>query len=382
MKLAFVISMKYGMTSFIYRDIEALINKGHQVDIFTLKNQQGLYRPKEEWALHTIDYISLVIQNILTLIRQPSTYIRLLQKALTTKTLINFLIAVLFAKDVKAADLIYAYFGDHKLFVGYYVKLLTGVPLITTIRAYELYQNPNPKFFKEALANCDQIVTINEHNRRYLVEHHDAPDERIRIVRQIVNLEQFKPQAKIKILIVAFFAPKKGHETLLKAIKEMNRDDIEVWVVGDSVPDKRHVPVREMTHDLGLDEQVAFFGVQKGVALRALFRECDIFCLPSRISERGDREGFPNAIAEAMAYKKPVVSTRHAGIPEAIEDVYLVDENDYIALAETLNKVCSSQELQAVIGKRNRETVEAMFSERNNDQLEAIFKEFALVNKT
>lgn len=376
MKIAFVVSMKYGLTSFIFRDIEALVNKGHKIDIFTLHNQQGLYMPKPEWPLYDVNRVRLLTRNLITFIKRPRTYLQLLNKARQTNTITDFVIAVLFAEDMEQTNLLYAYFGDHKLFVAYYVKLLTGIPLLTTIRAYELYDNPNPKFFVEVLANCDQILTINEHNRRYLVDNYDAPDDHIQIVRQIIDLETFKYRPKIKILIVAFFSPKKGHDTLLKALKKMNRDDIEIWVVGDIVP-SRSIPVRQLTKDFGLEDQVAFFGVQKGVALRALFRECDVFCLPSRIGERGDREGFPNAIAEAMAYNKPVVSTRHAGIPEVVEDAYLVDENDFEALADLLTKVCDSEELQQQIGQRNRTTVEKMFSSRNNDTLEAIFKQFA-----
>ena len=51
-----------------------------------------------------------------------------------------------------------AYFGDHKLFVAHYAKQLTGVPLTVTIRAYELYRNPNPAMFVESLEDVPAVL--------------------------------------------------------------------------------------------------------------------------------------------------------------------------------------------------------------------------------
>ena len=76
-------------------------------------------------------------------------------------------------------------------------------------------------------------------------------------------------------------------------------------------------------------------------------------------------------VAEAMAFGKPVVATRHAGIPEAI-DAVLVDENNVEQLAEALNTVCDSVELRRQLGDRNRATAEWLFSLANNDKLEEI----------
>ena len=205
------------------------------------------------------------------------------------------------------------------------------------------------------------------------------PTERSRaldIVRQIVELDEFRPTAKIKILIVGFFAEKKGHEILFRALKQMQREDVELWVVGDLVRTVVGVDCRQLAKGLSIESQVAFFGVQSGTALRTLYNECDIFCLPSRPDRYGDMEGFPNVIAEAMAFGKPVVSTRHAGIPEAIDTV-LVDENNVEQLTEALTTLCDAASLRRELGTQNRQRAEAMFSPANNDQLAEILGRFA-----
>nr|NIW46599.1 glycosyltransferase [Gammaproteobacteria bacterium] len=274
--------MKYGLTQFIFRDIEALINKGHLVRIFTLHNEQGLYNPLPDWEVIPVSPWRLIMLQLWFLVRKPGLCLRLFRTALRTGSVINLAMAISFANQMDDIEVIYAYFGDHKLFTGYYCKQITGIPLVVTIRAYELYRNPNPHMFVEALAYCDRVVTITEYNKQLLVDKYEVPASKINIVRQIVNLDTFKFEPKIKILIVGFFAEKKGHEVLFKAIKQLDRDDIELWVVGDVNRSVVRVDCRQLAQEIGIEPQVAFFGAQRGNALRALYRECDIFCLPSR----------------------------------------------------------------------------------------------------
>ena len=368
--------MKYGLTQFVFRDIQALIQKGHTIKLFSLRTNKGLYNPLPDWSVFPVKASRLLFSPIWLLFRQPALFCKLLATALRTKSLIDFLIATSFVGLLREVDLIFSYFGDHKLFVGYYCKRFTNIPLIVTVRAYELHRGPNPKMFKESLSHCDRVLTITNYNRDLLIDHFGVNPDKIDIIRQIVNLEEYKYIPKIKILIVGFFSEKKGHEVLFRAVKELARTDIEVWVVGDSAPDRFPVDPREIAKNLGIESIVAFFGAQKDTALRSLYRECDIFCLPSHTDSLGDKEGFPNAILEAMAFGKPVVSTFHAGIPEAIDEI-LVEENNVIQLAEALSRVCDSVELRRRLGDRNRVEAEQMFSLANNDKLESILLSYA-----
>lgn len=386
MKIAFITSMKWGLTHFIYRDIDALIKKGHEVRLFVLRCAKGLYNPLPDWKVIRVSRLRLIVSQLWFLVRQPGTYARLLVMALRTGSLVDLWIAIGFVDQVRDVDVIYATFGDHKLFTGYYCKQITNIPLIVQIHAYELYNNPNPRMFAEALAYCDRIVTISDYNRAFLVKHLGLSANGIDVVRHIIDLESYKFEPKIKILIVGFFAEKKGHDVLFKALKMLNRSDVELWVVGDAAPFARSpVDCRRLARELGMESQIVFFGVQRDSALRTLYRECDIFCCPSRTARDGDREGLPTVIAEAMAFGKPVVASRHAAIPEAV-DAVLVDENNAEQLAEALNAVCNSPELRRQLGERNREAAERLFSLANNDRLEGILlrlsKSHALSNRS
>lgn len=377
MNIAFIVSMKYGLTQFMFRDIAALKEKGHNVQLYSLITRPGLYNPLPDWDVVASNRPRILAHLLWLAVGRPVLFLRLLAIAIRTGSLVDLAMASYFAAQMRDTDVIYAYFGDHKLFTGYYCKLITDIPLVVTIRAYELYRNPNPKMFREALGACDRVVTITQHNERQLVEKYGVSADAIDVVRQIVDLDTFKFRPRIKILVVGFFAEKKGHDVLFKAVKSLNRDDIELWVVGEATPTVVQVDCRQLADELGVASQVAFFGAQQGVALRALYRDCDIFCLPSRKDRYGDCEGFPNVIAEAMAFGKPVISTRHAGIPEAI-DALLVDENNVEQLARAISQACDDEQLRRRVGKRNRIAAEELFSEANNGTLADILRRFSL----
>jgi len=82
--------------------------------------------------------------------------------------------------------------------------------------------------------------------------------------------------------------------------------------------------------------------------------EADIFVQHSMTDpETGDEEGLPVAILEAMSAALPVVSTRHAGIPEAVVDGstgYLVNEGESAAMAERLIILARNHDLREPLG--------------------------------
>jgi glycosyltransferase involved in cell wall biosynthesis len=290
------------------------------------------------------------------------------------RAVVDFLLAAYFVSKMQDVDVVYATFGDRKLFTGYFCKRFTGKPLTVTIHAYELYANPNPPLFPIALEACDQIVTVTEYNRDVLRDRFQVDPKRVEVVRLSVDLEEYKPADKFIVLIVAFFVEKKGHEVLFKAIRELGYDDIEVWVVGGDGGSDSHVDVHELARQHGVENQVAFFGKLSGTALRAVYHACDVFCLPSRFDSDGQGEGFPTVIIEAMACGKPVVTTNHVEIPRIVEQL-VVPENDAAALAEALQTTYASRHLRETMGKRNRELAEIHFSNANTEEKLNLFRE-------
>ncbi len=377
MNVAVITSLRRGFEHFVFRELQIIASQGISLHIFPTKYQRGLYNPEPEWILHRWHALSAALLQPLYFLTHPLKYARLLWEASKYHAWVDFALAWLFSRRMAGIDVIYSIFGDHKFFVGYFCKRITGLPLVVTIHAYELYRNPNPDLFVKALAACDQIITVTDYNKELLSDRYGVDPEAIKVVRCSVDIDAYHPESKFVILIVAYFEDKKGHDTLLRAVRELGLHDIEVWVVGSGRGKARDVDVVKLAEDLDIADRVAFFGELGGNALKAMYRSCDVFCLPSRFSHDGIAEGFPTVLMEAMAFGKPVISTRHVEIPRIITEI-VVEENDYRALAAAIRSLYESKELRRKLGMQNRAIAERLFSPENARQTASILQELAV----
>jgi len=103
-----------------------------------------------------------------------------------------------------------------------------------------------------------------------------------------------------------------------------------------------------------LTDRVTLHGAQPNEVVRRLMRDADVFLQHSILDpDTGDEEGLPVAVLEAMAFALPVISTRHAGIPEAVQEGetgLLVDEGDCEGMADRLVGLAGDPERRARMG--------------------------------
>jgi len=124
--------------------------------------------------------------------------------------------------------------------------------------------------------------------------------------------------------------------------------------------------MEQRVRTLGLDGRVTLHGAQPHEVVLRLLQGADIF-LQHSVTDRqsGDEEGLPVAILEAMAQGLPVVSTRHAGIPEAVLDGvtgYLVEEGDSLGMAERIVALAGDPDVRARMGEAGWRRVREHFS--------------------
>lgn len=159
--------------------------------------------------------------------------------------------------------------------------------------------------------------------------------------------------APLRLLFVGRLVSEKGVLVLLRALAELRRRGVEVTavLVGDG-------PYRDEFEQagrrLGIAEKVTFTGALTGARLAPLYREADVFCLPSFA------EGLPVVLMEAMANELPVITSRIAGIAELVDDgvngLLLPPGRDDV-IADALERLAADPELRARWGRAGRERV-------------------------
>jgi glycosyltransferase involved in cell wall biosynthesis len=94
-------------------------------------------------------------------------------------------------------------------------------------------------------------------------------------------------------------------------------------------------------------------------------RKARAFVQHSMQANDGDSEGTPLAILEAGASGLPVVSTRHAGIPDVVLDSdtgLLVEEGDVDGMAQCMIRLAESPKLALELGTAARERIAEDFT--------------------
>ncbi len=189
------------------------------------------------------------------------------------------------------------------------------------------------------------ILTRSEFHRQRLIKI-GLPEEKIHVNPGGVDVPPHPPRRGIdagsRLLAVGLMVPKKGPIYLLEAFRRASARDRNISL--DFIGGGPLFPaVRQFIAACGLEGRVRLHGIASEETKKRLFQECGVFVQHSlTVPETGDEEGLPAAIQEAMAYGMAVVSTRHAGIPEAVIEGatgLLVDEGDVGGMAEAFLKI-------------------------------------------
>lgn len=163
----------------------------------------------------------------------------------------------------------------------------------------------------------------------------------------------FPEMVRGPILFVGRLVERKGGDDLIRAF----------LIVSESIPGSKLVfvgdgPERErlieLVKRLNLGNDVEFRGALTGQSLHDAYEESSVVVLPSKhVEEDSQIEGLGLTLIEGSMHGKPLVGTRHGGIPDVIEDGvngFLVPENNPTMLAEAILRIVSNEELARRLG--------------------------------
>ncbi len=274
------------------------------------------------------------------------------------------------------ATWIYSHFIHTPSSVARYAGTILGKPWSASAHAKDIWTSPDWEL-TEKMASARWVVTCTAGGCSHLRSLASDPS-RVNLVYHGLDLDRFphserSPQSRngsdpgqpVRLLSVGRAVHKKGFDTLLEALARLPDDLSWQWT---------HVGGGDLENDLkaragrlGLSDKVVFAGSATQQQVLTAYRESDLFLLPCRIADNGDRDGLPNVLVEAQSQGLMCISTSISGIPELIrngENGILVEPERPVELAAAIERAARDPRLRARHGAQGERRVRGEFDHR------------------
>lgn len=265
---------------------------------------------------------------------------------------------------------LHAHWASTSATAAYIAAYISGVPWSFTAHRWDITEN---NMLAEKAQSASFIRVISKDGRGEMSAY--LPKDlakKIRLLHVGVSLLQTtsrpapdRKQTPIKLLCVANLLPVKGHRYLIDACRLLRERGLrmECHLIGTG-PLLQELEKRvEAANLIGM---VYFRGHLPHDKLIAAYEQgaFTLMVLPSIETEKGEKEGIPVALMEAMAAGIPVISTCTGGIPELLRDGagLMVNPCDARALAEAIEYVITDDGTREKLAAAGRNRIEAEFS--------------------
>lgn len=409
LKIAFVCE-RFPVISeaFIASSAAALIDRGHEVDIYALlgrspaedgevqpqvathRLEERLYAPN--WPASAAGSAVAALSEFVRLCRRRGARaLKALDPVIFRRsavTLRSLFLAGMCAGDGDY-DIIHCQFGHlaHDMLRLRRAGFISG-KVVVQFRGYDITQIPfeaPPGFYDEVFRQADYFVANSAFFRDKAIAL-GAPPGRMRVSFSGIALDNFPFRAPrrwedgetVRLMTVGRLVEKKGIAVALEAMAGLKSRGIRIHfdIVGEG-PERTRL--EDKTARLGLEREVVFQGAHGHEYISSLLDQAHLFVAPSLTAANSNADAPINTLKEAMATGVPVVSTWHGGIPELVEDGvsgFLAAEADAGALEARILDALNARESWPQMARAARTKVAGAFSlEATTDALLSIYQE-------
>jgi glycosyltransferase involved in cell wall biosynthesis len=283
---------------------------------------------------------------------------------------------------------LYAHFIHTPASVTFYASLLARLPWSCSAHAKDIWTTPDHELSVKLgsatwTATCTafgqaRLNTLSPSPRPVQLIYHGLDLHRFRpLVTPASERNGTDPAKPVRLLTVARAVEKKGLDGLINALALLPKDVHWTWthIGGGTLTGA----LQDLAREKGLDARCIFLGARDQEEVLAAYRGADIFTLPSRIADDGDRDGLPNVLMEAASQGLAVASTSVAGVAEFIEhgvNGHLVPPDDVESLSSALLSLIQDPMLRFRLGREAARTIQTRFDHtRGIQDIIALFRE-------
>ena len=261
---------------------------------------------------------------------------------------------------------LHAHFASAATAVTRLASLITGIPYSFTAHAADIFRDTvSREDLRTKLSDAHHVVTISDYNLQYLRHHFPQQADRLRLVRNGLELARFSYRdpgpvgTTVRMAAVGRLVEKKGFQHLLPALASLIRSGVraDVRIAGTGMMAEE---LQSTLDGLGLSRHVRMLGPQTQDQIHELLDWADVFVAPCVVGSDGNADGIPTVLLEAMATGTPCVSTTVTGIPEVIRDStgVLVEPGNPAALAEAIRRITLPAADRTLLARNARALIE------------------------
>jgi colanic acid/amylovoran biosynthesis glycosyltransferase len=380
--------------TFIVSEIDALLRRGADVRIVSLRPPfEKMVHPDAEALLGRVRWARGGLRGagaaLLELLHHPLVVVGALGVAVRAlwrrpmelaKTLVSFYRALGLMSWLRRAAPrhVHAHWATYASSAAWLMARLAGTGFSFTTHAHDLFLHDH--FIRRKIMDARFAVTISRYNLALIERRYGADAAaRVRVVHCGVDPVEFDSFAgsgdPATLLSVGRLDAIKGFAVLIEACALLRQRGhvFRCAIIGEG---GLRGELEGLIRGYALEDAVRLPGAQPQGQVRAAMAQAGIFVMPSVVTPAGDMDGIPVALMEAMAMRRPVVSTRVSGIPELIDDEdcgLLVESRDAAALAEAIGRLLADADLRQRLGARARQRIVEQFdADREGGRIHAL----------
>ncbi len=330
--------------TFIAQELAALEDSGHDFDIWSLRHPTDKKRhPLHDRIKARVRYLPEYLHEepervwraraAAQMLPGYSEAFRIwradLARDLTHNRIRRFGQACVLATELpEGTQALYAHFMHTPSSVARYAAIMRGLPWSFSAHAKDIWTSDEWEKREKLSAATHGAVfgaTCTGFGAEHLREMADDP-ARVDLVYHGLDLTRFPaPPARalrnvthpFHMMSVGRLVEKKGFDRLIAAFAQLPADLDWHWthIGGGSLKDA----LQAQAESAGIADRMTWRGACDQPEVIEAMRAADLFVLPSRIAEDGDRDGLPNVLMEAASQMLPILSTPVSAIPEFID---------------------------------------------------------------